>query len=308
MPPRRPRPRRPPRRRPPPRRPRPPRWPPTRPRAETAPASRRPLDAELVRRGICADRGVARVLIERGEVLVGGAPATNVARLVTASEPLVVTGPPPRYVGRGGHKLEAALARFGIDLAGRRVLDAGSSTGGFTDCALQAGAREVVAVDAGRGQLHQRLRADPRVDVHERTNVRTVDAAELGGAAEVVVADLSFVSLRVAAPALLGLAAPGADLVWLVKPQFEAERGEVSAGGGVVSDPAIWRRTLRDVGATLEGAGAAIMGAMASPLRGADGNVEFLLHALAPGHPAVAPPPLHELVAAAVAAVPAEPT
>lgn len=219
---------------------------------------------------------------------------------MTAAEPVVVTGPPSRFVSRGGQKLEAALRRFSIDLRGHRVLDAGSSTGGFTDCALQAGAHEVVAVDVGRGQLHRRLLLDPRVRVHERTNIRRVDAATLGGPAEVVVADLSFVSLRVLADALLDLAAPGAVLVWLVKPQFEAERAEVDAGRGVITDPAIWRRTLRDVCATLDRRGAAIMGLMASPLRGADGNVEFLLHALAPGHGAHPPAPIADLVDDAV--------
>lgn len=215
----------------------------------------------------------------------------------------MVSGPPPRFVSRGGQKLEAALKTFAIDLQGRRVLDAGSSTGGFTDCALQAGAAEVIAVDVGRGQLHRRLLLDPRVQVHERTNIRQVDVATLGGPAEVVVADLSFVSLRVMADALLALAEPGAALVWLVKPQFEAERAEVAAGRGVIGDPAIWRRTLQDVGATLDRRGAAIMGLMASPLRGADGNVEFLLHALAPGHGVRPTTSIADLVAAAVQSV-----
>jgi 23S rRNA (cytidine1920-2'-O)/16S rRNA (cytidine1409-2'-O)-methyltransferase len=237
-------------------------------------------------------------------VLVGGAPATNAARLVTPGEPVVVTGPPPRYVSRGGQKLEAALQAFSIDLEGRRVLDAGSSTGGFTDCALQAGASEVVAVDVGRGQLHRRLLLDARVRVHERTNIRQVGPADLGGPAEVVVADLSFVSLRVLADALLGLAAPGAVLIWLVKPQFEAERAEVAAGHGVISDAEIWRRTLRDVCATLDQRGAAIMGVMASPLRGADGNVEFLLHARAPGHAVGPGDAIADLVDRAVSSVP----
>ena len=231
---------------------------------------------------------------------MGGAPTTNAARLVTPAEPVVVTGPPPPYVSRGGQKLEAALRGFSIDLQGRRVLDAGSSTGGFTDCALQAGAAEVVAVDVGRGQLHRRLLLDPRVQVHERTNIRQVTPAALGGPADAVVADLSFVSLRVMADGLLALAAPGATLVWLVKPQFEAERAEVAAGRGVITDPTIWRRTLRDVCATLDQRGAAIMGVMASPLRGADGNVEFLLHALAPDHGVTPTPSIGDLVDRAV--------
>jgi 23S rRNA (cytidine1920-2'-O)/16S rRNA (cytidine1409-2'-O)-methyltransferase len=193
-----------------------------------------------------------------------------------------VLGPPPRFVGRGGEKLDAALDRFGVDAAGRRALDAGASTGGFTDCLLQRGAATVVAVDVGYGQLHERLRADERVAVHERTNIRDLRAGDLGPPADVVVADLSFISLRTVLPALLDLAAPRADLVLLVKPQFEAGREEAARGRGVITDAAIWRRVLRDVAAALAERGAAIMGAMVSPITGADGNVEFLLHARAP--------------------------
>ncbi len=238
-------------------------------------------------------------MIERGDVLVAGAPATKPSRLVAPDEAIAVSGPPPRFVGRGGEKLAGALERFAIDLAGRRVLDAGASTGGFTDCALQAGAREVVAVDVGRGQLHQRLRTDARVEVHERTNVRHLGPGDLGAPFDAIVADLSFISLRTVAPALLGLAGPDAELVWLVKPQFEAGRAEVDRGRGVIADPAVWRRVLEEVAAALEGLGAAIMGLMASPLRGADGNVEFLLHARAPGSSRSVP--LAELVDQAIA-------
>ena len=216
---------------------------------------------------------------------MAGAPATKSSRLVAADEAIVVAGPPARFVGRGGEKLAGALERFDIDLAGAVVLDAGASTGGFTDCALQAGAERVIAVDVGRGQLHQRLRVDPRVDVRERTNVRHLEPGDLGPPVDAVVADLSFISLRTVAPALLGLVRPGGDLIWLVKPQFEAGRQEASRNRGVIADPDVWRRVLDEVTGTLEGHGAAIMGLMTSPLRGADGNVEFLLHARA------APPP-----------------
>jgi 23S rRNA (cytidine1920-2'-O)/16S rRNA (cytidine1409-2'-O)-methyltransferase len=205
----------------------------------------------------------------------------------------VLRPPAKRFVGRGGEKLDAALERFGVVVDGRRCLDAGASTGGFTDCLLQRRAAEVVAVDVGYGQLHERLRADPRVDVRERTNVRSLGADDVGGVAQLVVADLSFISLGTVAAALLGLAGPGADLVVLVKPQFEAGRQEVSRGRGVISDPAVWRRALDAVVAALEDSGAVIMGAMASPLTGADGNVEFLLHAVAP--PAGAPSPVVDL-------------
>lgn len=216
---------------------------------------------------------------------VGGAPAAKAARLVAAGEPVRVLGERPRFVGRGGEKLDAALEQFGIDVAGRRALDAGASTGGFTDCLLQRGALLVVAVDVGFGQLDARLRADARVDVRERTNIRSLDADAIGGPVDVVVADLAFISLRTAAPSLLACAAPGAELVWLVKPQFEAGRAEVSRGHGVVRDPEVRAQAVRDVVAAVAGQGATIMGTMESPLTGADGNVEFLLHARAPHRP-----------------------
>ncbi len=213
---------------------------------------------------------------------MGGASATNPSRLVSPREAVSWVGPPPRYVGRGAAKLAAALEHFAVDVTGRRAVDVGSSTGGFTDCLLQAGAVSVVAVDVGRGQLHQRLRTDPRVEVHERTNVRHLDPATIAPRAGVVVADLSFISLQRVAAEVLALAAPAADLVVLVKPQFEARRAEVDVGGGVIADPEVWRRVLLEVCGTFAGVGAAIMGLMTSPLRGADGNVEFLLHLRAP--------------------------
>jgi 23S rRNA (cytidine1920-2'-O)/16S rRNA (cytidine1409-2'-O)-methyltransferase len=201
--------------------------------------------------------------------------------LVAPGEAIHVLGPGPRFVGRGGEKLDAALSRFEVPVEGRRALDLGASTGGFTDCLLQRGASAVVAVDVGYGQLHERLRADPRVEVHERTNVRDLTPESFGDPARLIVADLSFISLRTVLPTVLALAAPGADLVLLVKPQFEAGREEASRGRGVITDPEVWRRVLREVAAALEREGAAIMGAMASPLTGADGNVELLLHARA---------------------------
>ena len=212
---------------------------------------------------------------------VGGAPASKPARLVAPDEPILVLGPAPRFVGRGGEKLDAALGRFALEVAGRRALDLGASTGGFTDCLLQRGACEVVAVDVGYGQLHERLRADPRVVVRERTNVRELRPGDLGAPADLVVADLSFISLRTVLPAVLALTSAGADLVLLVKPQFEAGREEASRGRGVIVDPEVWRRVLREVAGALDAEGAAIMGVMASPLTGADGNVEFLVHARA---------------------------
>ena len=237
---------------------------------------RRRLDVELVRRGLVPSREAASAAVAEGRVLVAGAPAHKPARLVAAAEPVEVLGPPPRFVSRGGEKLDAALEAFAVDVSGRRALDAGASTGGFTDCLLQRGAASVTAVDVGYGQIHERLRADHRVWVLERTNVRHFVAHE---AFDVVVADLSFISLTTVAPALLGPnAAPGADVVVLVKPQFEAGRAEVSRGRGVVRDPAVWLQALESVRAAAEGRGAAMMGAMVSPLTGAGGNVEFLAH------------------------------
>jgi 23S rRNA (cytidine1920-2'-O)/16S rRNA (cytidine1409-2'-O)-methyltransferase len=244
--------------------------------------TRRRLDVELVRRGLAPSRHAARGLVDSGRVLVSGAPAAKAARLVAPDEPVVVAGPPARFVSRGGEKLDAALDRFAVQVDGRRAVDLGASTGGFTDCLLQRGAAAVVAVDVGYGQLHERIRADERVEVRERTNARDLRPGDLGPPAGLLVADLSFISLRTVVPAALGLCAPGADLVLLVKPQFEAGRAEAARGRGVISDPDVWRRVLGEVSGTLRDRGAAIMEAMASPLTGADGNVEFLLHALAP--------------------------
>ena len=210
---------------------------------------------------------------------MGGAPADKAARLVAPDEALRVLGPGPRFVGRGGEKLDAALERFAVDVRGFRAVDLGASTGGFTDCLLQRGATAVVAVDVGYGQLHERLRADPRVDLRERTNVRDLRPSDVGGPAEIVVGDLSFISLRTVLPVVVPLVASGGELVLLVKPQFEAGREEAARGRGVITDPEIWGRVLREVAGTLVDLGPAIMGVMASPLTGADGNVEFLVHA-----------------------------
>ena len=238
---------------------------------------RRRLDAELVRRGLVVSRTGAAEAIRSGRVLVGGAPASTPARQVAAGEAITVTGPPPRFVSRGGDKLDAALRRFRVDVTGRRALDAGASTGGFTDCLLQAGAAHVYSVDVGRGQLAWTLRQDQRVTVLERTNARALEPAALGGAVDVVTADLSFISLLTVAPALARCATPTADFVLLVKPQFEAGRALVGKGG-VVRDPAIHRHVLDQVVGGLATAGLPPEAVMPSPRRGADGNVEFLVH------------------------------
>ena len=232
-----------------------------------------------MRRGLVGSRQAAREAIGAGRVTVSGAPASKPARLVGNDEPVVVSGDPPRFVSRAGDKLAAALDRFAVEPRGRRALDAGASTGGFTDCLLQAGAARVVAVDVGYGQLHERLRADHRVEVHERCNVRALAPGDLGPPFDLVVADLSFISLRTVLAPLLAVATPGADLVLLVKPQFEAGRDEASRGRGVIRDPEVWARVLGGVVHALRGHGAAIMGVMVSPITGAEGNVEFLVHA-----------------------------
>ena len=247
-------------------------------------------------------------------MLVGGAQADKAARLVRHDEPLeVLDDASERFVSRGGDKLDAALTRFAVDVAGRRCLDAGASTGGFTDCLLRRGAASVVAVDVGYGQLHPRLRHDGRVTVRERTNVRALRAADLpGGRVELVVCDLSFISLTVVAPVLLGeLPRPGADVHALVKPQFEAGRAEVSRGRGVVRRPGARLEALRAVASAFASQRASIMGAMASPVLGPAGNAEFFIHARTWSSGPAAPDggrgdeDLEAVLAAAVEAAPA---
>jgi 23S rRNA (cytidine1920-2'-O)/16S rRNA (cytidine1409-2'-O)-methyltransferase len=244
-------------------------------------ARRQRLDAEMVRRGLAASRRDAQVQIEGGRVLVAGAVADKAARLVDPAEPVLVVGPSPRFVSRGGEKLDHALDQFGIDVSGWRALDAGASTGGFTDCLLQRGARQVVALDVGHGQLHERIRAHPDVVVVEGYNVRNLQPADIGGPVDLVVADLSFISLRLVIPALMTAVAPGGTLVLLVKPQFEAGRQEVSRGRGVVTDAEVHQRVCDQVGEALGEAGADVRGWVASPITGASGNREFLVHAIA---------------------------
>ena len=213
-----------------------------------------------------------------GLVRVGGVPATKVATLVADDDPLDLVGPPRRFVSRGGEKLDAAIHRFALDVAGTDALDAGASTGGFTDCLLQAGARRVIAVDVGYGQLAWTLRRDERVIVLERTNVRGLQPSDLPYTPAFVVADLSFISLRTVMPALAAISAPDADALMLVKPQFEAGPDAVGRGG-VVRDPEAWMRVLAAVAAAASDTGFSPQGVMASPIRGPAGNVEFLMWA-----------------------------
>lgn len=241
-------------------------------------SGRKRLDLELVRRGLAPNRSQAQDLITEGKVLVGGAIASNSARQVSPAEPVVLVGPPPRFVSRGGEKLAGALEHFDIDVTGKRALDVGASTGGFTDCLLQAGAASVCALDVGHSQMHEKMRADVRVDVRERTNIRHVTKADFDDTAfEIITVDVSFISLRTIATVLAGdLASPDALLITLIKPQFEAGKTEVSKGRGILKDPEIWRRVLVDVIGTFNDLGATRMGVMKSPLLGAEGNTEFL--------------------------------
>jgi 23S rRNA (cytidine1920-2'-O)/16S rRNA (cytidine1409-2'-O)-methyltransferase len=238
-------------------------------------AVRRRLDAELVRRGLVDTTEHAARAIASGQVLVGGSPSFTPARLVTAQDALRVRPDAPRFVSRGGEKLAAALDRFSLSVVGARALDAGASTGGFTDCLLQAGAVHVVAVDVARGQLAWSLRTDPRVTLLERTNVRLLDPDRIGGRVDVATVDLSFISLLAVAPALKRCCTQRADVVALVKPEFEAGRADVGRGG-VVRDPDVHREVLRETRDGLTARGLVAIDAMPSPLRGADGNVEFL--------------------------------
>ena len=240
-------------------------------------ATRLRLDRELVRRGLAPSREAAGDAIRAGRVLVAGAVAAKPSTLVSAADPVALAGPARRWASRGGGKLAPVLERLGVAVAGRRCLDAGASTGGFTDVLLQAGAAEVVAVDVGYGQLDLRLRQDPRVVVLDRTNVRTLDAERIGGPVDLTVADLSFISLRLVLPALAGVTRRDGDLLLLVKPQFEAGR-EAVGRGGVVRDPAARAAAVGAVADAGTPLGLGVAGVCPSPLPGPAGNLELFLH------------------------------
>ncbi|WP_329130444.1 TlyA family RNA methyltransferase [Streptomyces sp. NBC_01476] len=263
--------------------------------------ARRRLDAELVRRNLARSREHATQLIAAGRVTVGGATATKSATQVETSAAVVVAkdGSEPEYVSRGGHKLAGALAVFtplGLAVEGRRALDAGASTGGFTDVLLRAGVAEVVAVDVGYGQLAWSLQSDDRVTVKDRTNVRelTLDMID-GRPVDLVVGDLSFIPLGVVLPALVRCAAPGADLVLMVKPQFEVGKERLGSGG-VVRSSALRAESVRKVAEQAAGLGLGALGVTASPLPGPSGNVEYFLW-LRTGAPALDPADVDRAVA-----------
>lgn len=238
-------------------------------------ATRRRLDAELVRRGLARSRQQASELIEAGTVQVNRVMATKAATQVLDSDSLIVRAPEHEYVSRGAHKLIGPLDEFGVDVAGRSALDAGASTGGFTQVLLERGADRVIAVDVGYGQLAWSLQADPRVTVLDRTNVRHLAAADLPYVPDLVVGDLSFISLTKVLPALVAVA-PDADFLMLVKPQFEVGKGHVGKGG-VVRDPALHAQAITGVAHAALDLGLGVAGLTRSPLPGPSGNIEFVM-------------------------------
>jgi 23S rRNA (cytidine1920-2'-O)/16S rRNA (cytidine1409-2'-O)-methyltransferase len=233
------------------------------------------VDVLLVARGLCESREVAKRLVLAGEVRSGGAVVDKPSTMFAVDAPLEVREP-PRFVGRGGLKLEAALDAFGVDPAGRVCLDIGSSTGGFSDCLLQRGALRVHAVDVGTNQLAWNLRCDPRVVVREQFNARQLEVEHLGERVSLVVIDVSFISLELILPAAFRVLEPGGEVICLIKPQFELGRAEVGKGG-IVRDPALHQRAVDKIRhAVVAVGGREWRGVIESPVTGADGNREFL--------------------------------
>lgn len=245
--------------------------------------TRRRIDAVLVDRGFFPSREQARAAVLAGEVRVAGGVVTKAGHQVE-DDAAIEVAEKRRFVSRGGEKLFGALETFELDVGGMRAIDVGASTGGFTDCLLQRGAASVVAVDVGYGQLAWSLRTDPRVSVFERLNIRSADPAALGAPFDLVVIDVSFISLRVVLPHLLGLLGPEAHLVALVKPQFEAGKGRVGKRG-VVRDPEVHVDVLGAALAAFEDAGLVVRGLTHSPIKGPEGNIEFWIWAARTGEP-----------------------
>ena len=234
------------------------------------------LDQLVVARGLAPSRERARALILAGRVLVGGQPTTKAGTAVDPEATIELAVPDHPYVGRGGLKLAHALDTFRIPVEGRECLDIGASTGGFTDVLLQRGAVRVVALDVGHGQIDWTLRNDPRVVVIEQFNARRLTPGDLPARVDLVVIDVSFISLKQIVPVVPPLVTPGADVVALVKPQFEAGRAEVRKG--VIHDPGVHARVIAEVAAAAAGVGLTRMASTPSPITGQKGNVEFLLH------------------------------
>ncbi len=240
------------------------------------------LDVALVERGLCSSRSVAQSAISGGLVIVNGAIALSASRQVAIADQLTISGEARRFVSRGGEKLGPALDAFSLDVTGMSALDAGASTGGFTDCLLQRGAAKVFAVDVGYGQLDHKLRQDSRVIVRERTNVRYLTASDLDepdavfSGVDLIVADVSFISLTKLSAVFAELLKPLGRFAVLVKPQFEASRAEVSDGKGVVRSPEVWRRAIEGVVASFEAVGLCAESIIVSPIHGPKGNTEFV--------------------------------
>lgn len=240
------------------------------------------LDAALVKRGLVGSRSEAAQLIDDGVVLVAGAFAQKASRLVAPDEPIsvVVT---KKFVSRGGEKLEHALQCFDVNVAGRSILDAGASTGGFTDCVLQHGARRVLALDVGKNQLHEKMKNDSRVTWRDGVNVRDLSPEDLDFPCSLIVADLSFISLTKVLAAFANAVSseeqfPDPEMILLVKPQFEAGRLEVSKAKGVITDPEIHLATITAVTECVEALGGTVGAVVESPIKGSEGNTEFLMH------------------------------
>jgi 23S rRNA (cytidine1920-2'-O)/16S rRNA (cytidine1409-2'-O)-methyltransferase len=246
------------------------------------------LDVVVCERGLAESRSRAQALIMAGRVTVDGAPATK-AGMPVRPEAQVAVSEPARYVSRGGEKLESALTAFDVRVAGERCLDIGASTGGFTDCLLQAGAASVIALDVGHAQLHERIRGDERVTVVEGVNARALDPASLPYAASVCAIDVSFISLALILPAAVPCLMRPATVLPLVKPQFEA--GRQDARRGVVRDPQVHLSVLRRIAAIAGEAGLLVLDAAPSGLTGPSGNREFFLHLVTPDHPDAARAP-----------------
>jgi 23S rRNA (cytidine1920-2'-O)/16S rRNA (cytidine1409-2'-O)-methyltransferase len=233
------------------------------------------LDLEMTRRGLAESREGAQRLIMAGRVRVNSRPASKSDLKVDAETDIAIVGAASEYASRGGYKLAAAIDHFQVDVTGRRALDVGASTGGFTDVLLQRGAASVIALDVGYGQIAEKLRRDPRVIMMDRTNIRNVTPADLPYAPDLVVIDTSFISLRIVLPAVIELAAPKADIIALVKPQFEVGKGKVGKGG-VVRDESLRKEALDAILAFARAAGLEVVGSIESPIRGAAGNIEYL--------------------------------
>jgi len=242
-------------------------------------AKRQRLDELLVTRGLADSRSQAKALIMSGRVLHGTTRLDKPGKEFAADIELVVEQP-PRFVSRGGEKLQGWIEKFSLDLRGAHILDVGASTGGFTDCALQSGAADAVCIDVGRAQLHPKLQADPRVTNIEKINARHLAATDLPRTDfDAIVMDLSFISLRSVLPAVWPFLRSGGSLVALVKPQFEAGKAEVDKGRGIIRDTAVQDAVLADIQAfaLTQLPGAVLIGSMDSPITGTDGNREFLL-------------------------------